>query len=114
MNEEMKEKRAQLKALSTIAQAMIKTGDAESVNDGIIKIYQEQGHNEIHSYRGWQKLGYQVKKGSKALLLWGEPKEKDKDAPTQTAEAKPEGEEDGKFWPLAYVFSNQQVEPLKN
>lgn len=53
-------------------------------------------------------LGKVVKKGEKALLLWGEPRNGGK-------QEKEEGKDDDeyKFFPLAYVFSQLQVEPLK-
>lgn len=108
MNEAIKAKREQLKELSKVAKLAIKTGLYDSVNEAITDIYREQGHTELHSFRGWLKKGYAVKKGEKALLLWGQPKDPKKQEPQ-------EPQEDGKtqFWPLAYVFSQNQVEPLK-
>jgi N-terminal domain of anti-restriction factor ArdC len=79
-----------------------------SVNAGLATYYAEQGHTIINSYKRWKEQGYQVKKGSKALLLWGEPKPIKKKGEQPP---KKEGEEDT-FFPLAYVFSNLQVEPL--
>ena len=114
MTENIKEKRAQLKALSSLAKEMVKIGEAETVNDGLLKIYELEGHKEVNSYKGWQKLGFQVKKGTKALLLWGEPKRK-QDKPNQPETAKENCDDDGSnFWPLAYVFSNLHVEPIKS
>lgn len=108
MTQEMKAKREQLKELSKVAKLAIKTGLYDSINEAITDIYREQGHTELHSFRGWLKKGFAVKKGEKALLLWGQPKESTKQEPQESPE-------DGKsqFWPLAYVFSQNQVEPLK-
>jgi hypothetical protein len=108
MNEEMKAKRDSLKQLSKVVQMAVKEGIYNSVNEGLADIYSKEGHTELHSFRGWLKNGMVVKKGEKALLLWGEPIKGNK-------QEKKEGEdEEGfEFFPLAYVFSQQQVEPLK-
>jgi hypothetical protein len=74
MTEEMKGKRESLKLLSIIAQAMIEAGEVESINDGLCEIYSRQGHSEIHSFKKWMELGQVVKRGEKALLLWGQPR----------------------------------------
>jgi len=109
MKEEMKAKRQQLKELSRIIQIAVKDGQYTSVNEGLAEIYAQEGHTELHSFKGWLTKGFAVKKGEKALLMWGQPKDKHKQ------EQQPEGEEEDKtqFWPLAYLFSQLQVEPLK-
>lgn len=105
MNDEMKAKREALKAMS---RAVKSSGQYETVNEGLVDIYRRQGHTEIHSFKKWLEQGYCVKKGEKALLLWGQPRtgaNKEK----QTTEDKDEFS----FFPLAYVFSQRQVQPLK-
>jgi ferritin len=108
MTEEMKAKRQQLKQISRVVMMAVKEGQYSSINEGLADIYAQEGHTELNSFRGWIKKGFAVKKGEKALLLWGQPKESTKQEPQ-------EGPEDSKnqFWPLAYVFSQNQVEPLK-
>lgn len=110
MTEEMKAKRLHLSQLSRIVKMGIASGMYDSVNEGLVEMYKEQGHDEIHSFKQWLKLGYVVRKGEKALLLWGEPKktgkEEKKEQPGQDAD-------EYRFFPLAYVFSNLQVEKLK-
>lgn len=108
MTEEMKAKRQQLKELSRIVGIAVKSGQYESINEGLVEIYRTEGHTEIHSFRGWLKNGFAVRKGEKALLLWGQPKKSEKQE--QPAESE---EDKTQFWPLAYVFSQKQVEPLK-
>jgi hypothetical protein len=109
MKEETKEKREQLKKLSAIAAELVKEGEAETINEGLILLYEKQGHTEIHSFKKWLEMGYAVRKGEKALLLWGQPKT------GLNQEKEKEGEKDEfKFFPLAYVFSRKQVEPLKH
>ena len=105
MNQEMKDKRDELKSMSQGFKMLVKEG-ANSVNEGLVNFYREQGHQDLKSYRRWKESGFQVKKGTKALLLWGEPKP----IKNKAIEVK-EGDEDT-FFPLSYVFSNLHVEPL--
>ena len=111
MTLEMKTKREELKGISRGLQNAVKNGVFSTVNAGLVAMYAEQGHTEINSYRQWKEKGFQVKRGSKALLLWGEPRNGGK----QEKPEKKEGEEtdEFKFWPLAYVFSQLQVEPIE-
>jgi hypothetical protein len=108
MTDEMKAKREQLKRLSKLAGKLVEAGKCASINDALIMIYNEQGHTEIHSFKKWLSLGFAVKRGEKALLLWGEPRK----AFNQEKQAEKEKDEFN-FFPLAYVFSQKQVEPLK-
>jgi hypothetical protein len=106
MHPEIKQKREELKALSQGFKLLIKEGAIGSVNEGLANYYAEQGHKILHSYRRWKEQGFQVKKGSKALLMWGEPRMYGKQQEQQASE-----EENKETWfPLAYVFSNLQVE----
>ncbi|RYE02381.1 MAG: hypothetical protein EOP50_00125 [Sphingobacteriales bacterium] len=106
--ETIQDKRERLKALSAGAKALVATGAFESVNEALEEIYRQQGHEELHTFAGWLKLGYVVKRGESALLLWGTPrKAKDQQAPPKEG-----GEPDEyRFFPLAFVFSNLQVQP---
>ena len=103
-------KRAELKELSRVIKMAVKEGIYNSVNEGLAEAYAQEGHTTLKSYRRWKEEGYQVKKGSKALLLWGEKRGK------ETPEPAPEnktGENEGyDFFPVAYVFSNLQVEKI--
>lgn len=109
MTEEMRAKREELKALSAGFKMLVKEGAIGSVNEGLANYYAEQGHTTLKSYKQWQEQGYQVKKGSKALLMWGEP------VPLRNADKQPqtEDEKEEHFFPLAYLFSNLQVEPIQ-
>ena len=109
MTDEMKAKRDSLKSLSRLIQHLVKEGVYSTVNEGLVDLYRQQGHEEIHSFRKWIEKGFAVKRGEKALLLWGEPRKAAKQ------EKKTEEEKDEfSFYPLAYVFSDKQVEPLKH
>lgn len=105
MNEKMKAKREELKAISVPFKLLLKEGAIGSINEGLANYYAEQGHTTLNSYRRWKELGYQVKKGSSALLMWGEPIKKEKGSTNNEENKEP-------FFPLAYVFSNLQVEAI--
>ena len=109
MKDEMKAKRMYLSELSKVVKMGIAAGIYESVNEGLVEMYRNEGHEEIHSFKKWLQLGKVVSKGEKALLLWGEPRKGGK----QEKEVNATEEDEYKFFPLAYVFSNKQVEPLK-
>lgn len=108
MTDAMKEKRESLKAISRLIQQLVKAGKYDSVNEGLVDMYREQGHTEIHSFKKWMEQGYIVRKGEKALLLWGEPRQAAKQEKTND-----DDKDEFKFFPLAYLFSQKQVEPMK-
>ncbi|MEQ8548747.1 MAG: hypothetical protein RIC03_12595 [Cyclobacteriaceae bacterium] len=95
------ERRKALIALSKQVKELVEVGVYEGVNEGIKAIYADEGHTELNTYKGWKANGYQVAKGSEALLIWGSPRKTE------------QGEEDEdpatKFWPVCYLFSNLQV-----
>lgn len=79
------------------------------INDIIIKyFYKSPEHQEFHTFKGWLKEGHAVKKGEKAFLVWGRPKA------VQEQEKNPQAEndEESDFFPVSYIFSNAQVQPL--
>ena len=114
MTQKQIEKRNKLKHISKIAIANFELngGICNTVNEMILLyIYNIKNNLQFHSYRAWQEKGYQVKKGSKAYLIWGRPLKKNKDK-----DKKPEDKDKLKetdFFPVAYIFSSQQVEKIK-
>lgn len=98
------EKRQALKELSKVVKIAIKEGIYNSVNEGLADIYAQDGHTELKSFNRWKESGFHVKKGEKALLLWGEKRKA-----TGSPEVYKEPDE-YEFFPVAYVFSNKQVE----
>ncbi len=85
-------KRGLLIKMTQEAEKRIKNGFAGSHNRAILQIYREQGKGEIfRTIEGWNKNGFMVEKGQKALPLW----------------AKGSGNLNTR--PLIYIFSNQQV-----
>jgi antirestriction protein ArdC len=118
----IQEKREKLKDLSSRAKAIKEellkrcTNPSEvlaieemTVNQIIVNyIYKDDQHLNFDTFKGWIKNGFAVRKGEKAFLLWGRKKQ---------TEVKPNGEErteELEFFPVTYVFSNAQVEPLNS
>jgi hypothetical protein len=105
----IKQKREQLKEISAPFKALKKEGAIETINNGLIKLYTNEAHQNFKSYRGWLAVGYQVKKGEKAFLIWGSPVNYKK---TETQGK--ENQEEEQYFPIAYIFSNAQVEERRN
>lgn len=110
----IQEKRAKLKELSEQAREFRELEGDESlkINDIIIEqFYTNETHTEFSTFKGWIKKGYAVKKGETAFSIWGKPKQEN-----EKGEVEPIADEDdekGTFYPIAYIFSNAQVQPLK-
>lgn len=99
-------KREALKVLSAEVAPLVERGDYETINAALInEIYTDEENTEFKTFSQWVKDGYQVKKGSKAFLVWARPNQKQK----PEEEATPENEDGTKFFPLCYLFSNAQV-----
>lgn len=99
------EKRKQLITLSQGIRALIEAGEFETVNEGLIETYKEEnpGAEEFNTFNQWKEKGYTINKGSKAFIIWGQPRK---------AQQVPEGSEEPeeyKYWPICYLFSNEQV-----
>lgn len=104
------EARETLKALSQEVYDLVEAGTFTTVNDAIMEtLYKDGVHREFKSYRQWKKDGFQVRKGEKAFLLWARPKdiERMKEEESQKTEA-----DTIKFFPIAHLFSNAQVDPI--
>ena len=97
------ERRAELKGLSQPLRVLVKEGAIDSINEGLKDLYKDEGHTELNTLKQWNKLGRLVKKGEKALLLWGQKKRVER-VTEETAEV-----DEFDFWPICYVFSNKQV-----
>lgn len=104
-------KRAKLIQLSNKAREMreeLEELEGETINSIVIDyFYKDINHQQFETYRQWRELGYQVKKGSKAFVIWGRKRK------AQKQEKEKEEKDEYKFFPLAYLFSNAQVEPIK-
>ncbi|MGL5914457.1 MAG: hypothetical protein ACRCZB_09855 [Bacteroidales bacterium] len=99
------------KALSSGEIAKAQDWAMKRVNDIIAEWYKDSsGASEFKSFMGWAKEGYTVKKGSRAFILWAK-KRKAKNE-TEAPQDEPQKEEYD-FFPIAHVFSDLQVAPIK-
>lgn len=103
----IREKRNRLREMSKPIQMLVKAGALPSVNHGLKQLYSQDGHEDLKSIWEWNDEGKRVKKGEKALLLWGAPRKAKKGS-----EAKKEGAEvdEMQFYPICHVFSAKQVQ----
>jgi len=101
----VKAKRKELSALSQLIKQQIEIGDleAETVNEGLIETYSDGEEVEFNTFHQWKDKGFKIKKGSKAFLVWGKPRQ----VPVPDSD---DEDDEFKFWPLCYLFSEEQVE----
>lgn len=102
-NSNYKANREALRVLSATAKELVEAGEVATVNEGLIRMYQEDGeHKEFKTFHQWKDDGKSIKKGSKAFMVWGSPKE--------IPHPDPEAEDDQmEYFPICYLFSNCQV-----
>lgn len=104
------EARERLKLLSLEVADLVAQKMFFTINDAIVEtLYKDETHRIFKSYRQWKKEGHQVRKGEKAFLLWARPKEIHK--PIAEATTAEDLENMIKYFPIAYLFSNAQVDP---
>lgn len=103
--EQYMENRKKLIALSQAVRELVAQGVFDSVNEGLRELYEKDNAeiSEFNTFGQWKEMGYTIKKGSKGFLFWGQPRKI-----SQIPEGSTEPEE-FKFWPLCYLFSNDQV-----
>ena len=105
-------RRKALKDLCNTLQAAAKAaGMEESPNELLREYYAQAGHTELKTFEEWRQAGFYIRKGEKAILLWGHPKPSRQAKEAAKQAGKPEEEAENDFYPLAYLFSNQQVAP---
>lgn len=94
---------ARRKWLIDTSNMLKKGGDEDStVNDMLREMYEEEGHTELNTLHQWNELGYKVRKGEHALLVWGSPR--------QSQQGDDDEDASTKYWPICYLFSQLQVE----
>lgn len=106
----IRERRQALRDLSNELKSMAQINGKEAhVNELLRDFYAGTGHTELKTFEQWKAQGYFVRKGEKALLLWGKPKASKNAIQEATEQGKSEEDADTDFYPLAYLFSKQQV-----
>ena len=105
-------RRQALKDLCNTLQAAAKAaGMEESPNELLREYYAQAGHTELKTFEEWKQAGFYIRKGEKAILLWGHPKPSRQAKEAAKQAGKPEEEAENDFYPHAYLCSNQQVAP---
>ncbi len=107
MNEKMKAKRIMLAKLSQQVRVLVESGQFDSINEALIANYSNGKPLKFNTFKQWKEKGFSVKKGEKAFLVWGTPRQVPVD-PEADAES-----EEFKFWPVCYLFSEKQVQKRK-
>jgi hypothetical protein len=78
-----------------------------TVNDMLFMIlYNPKNEREFNTFDQWRKTGKRVKKGEKAVFIWGMPRKATAKVETKTEQTL---EEIYKFWPICFLFSDLQV-----
>lgn len=106
--EAIRAKRTELKKMSQPLKELLKAGVIESINDGLRGIYANDGHTNLKTLKQWNKEGFLIKKGEHAFLLWGTPVNRTGKQPDT------EQDEETEFFPVCFVFSQNQVQPKNN
>lgn len=102
--------RQNLISLSASVRPLVEMGVYDSVNEAIVEVYKKENEEitELHTFLEWKDKGYRVKKGEKAFPIWGRKRKAKK-----TVEKEGEEEEkEFKFFPVCYLFADNQVEPI--
>lgn len=103
-------KREFLKTLSKSAAVYVEQGDFATVNEAIINtVYKDDTHKYFKTFNQWKADGFFVRKGEKAFVVWGRPADVQKEEKTGETTA----EDEQSFYPLAFIFSNAQVQAKK-
>jgi hypothetical protein len=102
------EKKQLLKLLSQKAKKVQELEEEErNINSILIDFYTNETHTEFKTFKGWLAEKKKVKKGEKGFFVWSKKlKAADK---TEGAEE----DKEFKFFGIAYLFSNAQVEEFK-
>ena len=94
------ERRKELIEISKVAKTLRDTEEIDgTINYMLLNyIYKTGNANEFNTFEDWQNEGYVVRKGAKAFVAWGKPKEKKTDRGDVL-----------KYYPITYLFSDLQV-----
>ncbi len=98
-------RREMLRQLSDGVKPLVDVGEYPNINAAIVSAcYTSDEHHTFNTFWQWKDQGQSVKKGEKGFPVWAQP--------VKGKEKNPEAKkEEYEYWPLCYLFSNQQVEP---
>ena len=112
---QFKETRMKLIELSNVAKQMRQKERLDmTINEILLKlIYNTNGATEFNTFAQWKELGYTILKGSKAFVIWGQPRTGNENK-EETDTKRGEGEDDEySFFPVCYLFSDKQVRKVE-
>lgn len=113
--EEQQAKRDQLKQLSNQLKPLVEAGEFETVNAAIVAYYKAENPEivEFRTFKDWKEQGATVRKGSKAFIVWAQPRNlrPGEEADTDKKEDLTDEQNDLKeiFFPICCLFANTQV-----
>ena len=124
--DEKKEREARLlkrQQLKTLSQSLVARremgeymGNEDDTVNGLLRFhYACKGYTNLKTFKEWKEAGYTVRKGEKALLIWGMPitskaeKQRIEELKKQGREEEPKED----FFPLCYLFADSQVHKLE-
>ena len=101
-----KQRKIELKELSRKLKPLIKEGVYSKMNEALIAHYKEKNNlSELNTYHGWKSKGFKPKRGQDYFLIWAKPITIDH--PNSST-----NEDEMEFFPVAFMYSSDQVEPL--
>ncbi len=106
MEKVVNENREKLIEMSLSVRSLVEEGEFETINQALTEGYKKDDPTirTFKTFHEWRKEGWKVVKGSKAFLCWGR-KRKVKIDKSENDELK-----EYAFFPLCYLFSNNQVQ----
>ena len=97
------QERENFKLFSKPFLALKQAGKLKTVNDGLLKVYMQQGHTVLKTWKQWQSEGKGVKSGQKPFYYWGSKRTKYLQNGTIIS-----------YFPMIVLYSENQVFTLKN
>lgn len=109
------ETRKKLIELSNVAKIMRQAKCLDmTINEILLSmIYETDGATEFNTFGQWKELGYTILKGSKAFVIWGQPRTGNEKKEETDKAAESEGEDEYSFFPVCYLFSDKQVRKIE-
>ena len=85
--------------------------ESRTINFMLLKyFYKVPEGMELGTFHQWKAKNCMIKKGEKALVIWGQPLRAQKEEKAKAkGEPAPEDDEDGDYFPMCFLFRADQV-----
>lgn len=84
--------------------------ESRTINEMLFEILYRRGEaKDFKTFWQWKDEGKTIKKGEKAFLIWGQPIKAHHKTEAKPETETPDQDEEFKYWPICYLFSNLQV-----